>query len=75
MKIHLAEYNPSTEESTFGTISIHRTKAGAEKAIKDHRAKEQETFNTRYGSQKGEPFPIVFAEWEDWAVSETELLD
>jgi len=44
-KIYEALYNSSTEESSFATISIHRTKAGSEKAILDHKKKIKDEFD------------------------------
>ena len=36
-KIWLALYNPCKWESSFATLSLHSSKAGAKRAIKEHR--------------------------------------
>lgn len=40
MIVYAAQYNPCTHESAYGTISLHKTRAGAEKVIKRMRAEE-----------------------------------
>ena len=37
MKVYEALYNDCIHESSFATISIHKTKKGAEKAIAFHK--------------------------------------
>lgn len=40
MIVYAAQYNPCTYESSFGTVSLHKTQAAAEKVIKQLRADE-----------------------------------
>jgi hypothetical protein len=47
-KIYEFLYNPCTWESAFQTISCHRTREGAEKAMNDHKAKAKENFDKLY---------------------------
>lgn len=79
MKIYEALYNPMTEESADCTISIHKTKAGAEKAIEDHKAKEKKEFDDGfYNKMTDEEKAMYNFKWDDfksWRIVETELLD
>jgi len=67
-KIYQALYNPMTEESAYATLSIHRTKEGAQKAIDYHKAQKLIDHNNRYPN-------LAFGEFEDWCVNEIELKD
>lgn len=35
--VYLAMYNPMIHESTYGVISVHKTKRGAEMALEFHK--------------------------------------
>lgn len=69
-------YNSSTEESSYATISLHRTKEGAEEAMKKHKAKEKRKWSKLY---KNEPEfingTLKFGQYQDWAIGEQKLLD
>jgi len=41
MKLYQALYNWMTHESSAETLSLHKTKEGAEKAIEKHKAKDK----------------------------------
>lgn len=66
------KYNPDTYDSAAFTISVHKTKKGAEMAMEFHRANTEKEHKELY---KGEidNFGYDFAQW--WGVEETELLD
>ena len=42
MKVYEALYNPMTEESCDGTLSIHLSMDGAKRAINEHKKKRLE---------------------------------
>lgn len=65
MKIYQALYCPCIHESSFYTLSTHRTKESAEKAIEEHRKGHL----PNYESMK------ELYEYENWKVNESELLD
>jgi hypothetical protein len=75
--VFLALFNPMTEESSFGVLSVHKTHKGAEMAIefdKEETRKEHEEFlkdrdpkdNFDYGP---------FDQFKAWAVCEMKLQD
>ena len=77
MKVFLALYNPMTEESSFGVLSVHLTRKGAEMAVEFHKEevrKEHIEFlkdidpkdDFDYGS---------FDNFKAWCVFEMELQD
>ncbi len=74
-KIYEFLYNSNIWESAFQTISCHRTRAGAEKAMGEHKAKAKEKFDKLYKNNPGLKIDIEFGEHEDWQIGETELLD
>ncbi len=73
MIIYKALYNCCVHESSYATISIHKTKEGAEKAIEIHKAKEKEEFDKIY--KDNNEFNFKFGEHENWDIAKTELLD
>lgn len=74
-KIYEFLYNSNIWESAFQTISCHRTRAGAEKAMCEHKAKAKENFDKLYKNNTELKIDIEFGEHEDWQIGETELLD
>ncbi len=73
-KVFEATYNPMVHESGDITLSIHRTREGAEKAIEDHKAIQKKEYDDLY---KNDP-DMVPGKWDDfqyWEVIETELKD
>jgi hypothetical protein len=88
--IYQALYCPCIHESSSGTLSLHKTKEGAEKAVEAHKALIRAEWVDWGNSMCGKPKPNVideyktfaefeeefpFAQHESWDVSETELLD
>jgi len=64
-------YNGCVYESSWTTISLHRTKKGAEKALKEHRQKELDEFNKLdLGDDK-----YKFGEHEDWCIKKVQIFD
>jgi hypothetical protein len=81
MKIYLAKYCPCIHESSYLTISTHRSLEGADEAVEAHKAevyKEWEEYNNSCIESDPEfysKYPNKFGEHEDWYISESELLD
>lgn len=89
MKIYEALYNPSCCESSSMTMSVHKTKKGAYKAIRAHKEEEYNNWlechrgykraefksMQQYGIKKihSDEYKYDFDKW--WGISETELLD
>jgi hypothetical protein len=72
MKVFEALYNPMTEESSYGTISIHLSREGAERAIAEHKEKKKKEWESFYLDKDEEPYS--FGTFEDWSVNEVEVL-
>jgi hypothetical protein len=74
MKLYQALYCDCIHESSYFTISIHRTTEGAQKAIDIHKAFMMKEWEEDYPTQEErEKFP--FGQHEDWKVHKTELKD
>ncbi len=74
MKIYEFLYCGCIYESSYATVSLHRTKLGAYKAMRKHRL---DTFNEWYNSRiiygKSSRFAYDFA--QGWALGEQTLED
>ena len=82
-------YCGMTEESSYATISLHRTREGAEKAMNEHKQKERlqhDKFIERYkknlkkqGVEENDMGMYLesfeFGKFKDWGVQEVEILD
>lgn len=77
MKVYEFLYCPCCHESAFATISIHRTKAGAYKAMRNHRTSaylEWYEDRMRFGKTPiFSEYPYDFG--KDWMIREIELND
>ena len=60
-------------ESAYATMSLHKTKEGAERAMNVHKEFERKEFNERYSDEFKKE--IKFGMHEDWAIGEIELKD
>ena len=69
--IYLAQYNPSTEESSYATLSIHRTEAGAEKAIALHKITIKQEYDKRFDAEYRKKYP--YDTYSDWCVTVSKL--
>jgi hypothetical protein len=63
-------YNPMIHESSSQTVSIHRTKEGAEKALEWHKSEERKKWNEF--SKNDEVYKTEFPfEWnKNWRIQE-----
>jgi hypothetical protein len=83
--VYMAMYNPMTEESCYGIISIHKTRKGAEMAIEFHKAECRKIWeedmkwrrkNTKnLGKEKQTEYLKMFSfgHFEAWNVFEQKL--
>jgi len=71
IKLYEFLYNPMTEESGYVTMSIHKTKEGAEKAMKEHKDKEKAEWDKIY---ENEDIPFKFGRFEDWRIEEVDTI-
>ena len=69
--IYLAQYNPSTEESSWAVISTHRTEAGAEKAIALHKIAIKQEYEKTFDAEYCKKHP--YDENRDWCVTVSKL--
>lgn len=66
-------YNPDLWESVYGTISLHKSKEGAEKAIAFHKTEKIKEWKEQYPNPEDEPHEFNWN--QGWSVGEEELLD
>lgn len=72
MIVYCFLYNPMIYESSPGTISIHKTRRGAEMAMEFHKAEALKEWNEMY---KDEEPPSKFGTFEYWGIDEVKILD
>ncbi len=65
--IFAAEFNDCVYESAYGILSLHHTEAGAEAAIKKHKAKILRQWK-KVGHDKG-------PDYEQWRVRKIKVLE
>ena len=77
MKVYEAIYNPMIQESSDCTLSIHRTRKGAQKVINKSKLQAKKDFRKTCEYYKKNKLPISFTwnQFKYWGVNETELLD
>ena len=78
MKLYEALYCDCTHESSFATISIHRTREGAEKAVQDDKDKMKAEHEKSKKDIEDAGLEFDDYEWnidKEWDIQETELLD
>jgi hypothetical protein len=63
-----------TEESGYETLSIHRTREGAERAMEFHKAEKLKEWKEIFSIDGKEP-PFKFGKYEDWKINEIEIQD
>lgn len=59
-------YNSCIHESSWTTVSLHYSREGAEKAMREHKQKALDDFNEMYSDNN--EFNIKFGQYEDWCV-------
>ena len=74
MKVYAFLYNSCIYESAHATMSLHKTRKGAEMAMEFHKAeKEKEHWEIYNKPEDCDTNP--FGEHEDWRVEEMEVLN
>ena len=72
--VFAAMYNPMIHESTFGIISLHKTRKGAEMALEFHREEKRKEWNEMYSDVPiEERYGMQFGQFEAWNVFEYTL--
>jgi uncharacterized protein (DUF2461 family) len=64
-------YNSCIHESSYATVSLHYSKKGAKKAMRQHKQKALDEFNEMYGQDN--KFDFKFGEHEDWCIETVEV--
>lgn len=84
MKVYAFMYNPMTEESGYITVSLHKTRDGAEKALESHKTGRKLQWDEleKYRREKyaDDLYETIrkgtkFGRWEDWTIEERTILD
>lgn len=75
MKIYAALYCPMTIESSYGTISLHKSKENAEIAMKIHMQGVKDEFDSLYSKEEAEENGFKYDDYKAWCVDEKELLE
>lgn len=75
MKIYQAQYCSCIFESVLGTISLHKTKEGAEKAIALHKFEIKSEFDKMYSQEDAIEQEFRWDMHQSWNIEETELSD
>lgn len=78
--VYQAAYNDCIYESSFAAISIHKTREGAERAIKNHRRREVASLKRMHKEMKEidpnwDREELKIKSWQKWDVFEIELKD
>lgn len=71
-KVYAFLYCPCVPEESWGTISLHYSKEGAEKALEIHKQKALDEFNELYADNN--ECGWKFGEYEDWSVKPMKIL-
>lgn len=67
-------YNPMIEESNWDTMSLHKTKRGAEIAMELHKSEAKKKYDEQ-AKILGGTWPIEFGAFEGWGVFEMEIFE
>lgn len=74
-KVYTFDYCDCIYESAFYTVSLHRTKKGAEMAMEYHKAEKLKEFNDLYDKSTQKEYGFKFGQMESWRVSEMDIQD
>lgn len=77
--VYQALYCPFTEESDYGTLSIHFSREGAEKALKEHKEEIKKKHDEFINWQKEEgcynpKSDNRYNKFKSWVIKEVEIL-
>lgn len=68
-------YSDCIHESSLMTMSLHRTKRGAEMAMEFHKEQERKEFMETYQGKEVSTFGIKFGHSQAWVVNEIKVND
>lgn len=68
-------YNDCIYESSAFTVSIHRTRKGAEMALEYHKAKIKKKHDDLYKDEEPDMIPFDYDWGKAWGIKETEVLE
>jgi Holliday junction resolvase len=69
--IYLAQFNDCIYESSYATLSIHKTRKGAKLALEKHKLKEQKAFIKVFGKEKA----LSYRDDKSWVIIKMKLKD
>ena len=72
-KVYAFNYCDCIYESSYATVSLHRTPEGAEKAMNIHKEEKRKFFLKLYEDEDDND--IEFGEFEAWCVEPVEILE
>lgn len=72
-KVFAFMYNPMIEESAYATVSLHRTRRGAEMAMEFHRNEVYKEWKEIYPYKEEEPYE--FGTFESWIIAELNVAE
>lgn len=75
MIVYAFLYNSCIYESAYATISLHKTKKGAEMAMQFHKAEKEKEHWAIYDKIPEDYYMHPFGEHEDWCVEEMDILE
>jgi len=80
VKVFAAVYCDCIYESSYGTISLHKTREGAELAIENHKKELgiSHEEGVKFMAEHSPSFDMgefKIHPWQDWAIEEYEILD
>ena len=73
MTIYAFVYSSNTWESAAATMSLHKTKEGAEKAMESHREFMRKHYNEYFSEKHKKQYP--FGLDQSWGIEEIEVKD
>lgn len=74
MTVYAFLYNSCIHESAFATMSLHKTRKGAEMAMEFHKAQKEKDHWEIYDRPE-DYYTSPFGEYEVWMVEEMEVQD
>ena len=73
MIVYAALYNGMIHESSFATLSLHRTRRGAEMAIEFHKQEVKKEHDEVFDDKH--PAPFAYDEFKAWLIEEMEVAE
>jgi len=71
--LYSALYCPCVHESAWCTLSVHKTREGANRAIENHKNILTKSLIEAFDGYMSEEEALLQIEWRDWGVEEVEL--